>query len=467
MKTSKSPIWRMSVLTALIIFGLVLGACQPQTVVETVVVEKEGQTIVQTVEVIKEVEVTGQPQPVKLVIMAGNEVDQAIEEYTAANPHVTIERVDKDDNKLAAMFAAGEAPDIISKSGADTRVFEMRGWILDLTPYFEKSLVLRPDDMVEAVNYFKTDKGWYGMHKDWSLDSALIINKRMADEAGIELPPPNTIITYEQVGEWAKLMAKKDPSGRVIRMGHSGFGYIDGPLQNILSETDQSLYSDDFSRAIIKDNPTVVEFLQYAVDLSKADVVWNPLSPDPNWYAPNMLDGIVAIIGSGFWVNMSFATAENPAEDPANFVMYPAASWGGEIVVDRSMGGSGWFISSQSKNPDEAFKFFEYYMGGKPAIDRAKGGWGLPALKSLQTMTPAETEWQKQWLETVNWELASDKVIKTPRDLNPYCTTTTVNNVWSTLLEQHLKNEITFEQLVETLDAEVNKCIADGMAAAK
>ena len=41
----------------LIIAALLVAACQPQTVVETVVVEKEGETIVETVEVEVEKEV--------------------------------------------------------------------------------------------------------------------------------------------------------------------------------------------------------------------------------------------------------------------------------------------------------------------------------------------------------------------------------------------------------------------------
>jgi len=43
------------------LFGLVLSACAtptPVTVIETVVVEKEGETIIETVEVVKEVVVT-------------------------------------------------------------------------------------------------------------------------------------------------------------------------------------------------------------------------------------------------------------------------------------------------------------------------------------------------------------------------------------------------------------------------
>ncbi len=462
MKASSS--WRLFAMVAL--FAIVLSACGG-TPAPTAAPEQPAQPAATAAPAatVAPAATDAPAEPVTLVVMGGNNLDQAIEEYMALNPNVTIERVDKDDTKLAAMFAAGTPPDLFVKSGADTAVFETRGWILDLTPYFEASTVLKPDDMVDAVGYFKTDKGWYGMHKDWSYDSALIINKRMADEAGIVLPPPNSIITYDQFAEWVRLLAKKDGE-RVVTMGYSGFGYVDGPLQNILAETGEELYSADFSHANIKDNPTVVKFLTYAAGLAKENVVWNPLTPDPNWSVPDMLDGNTAIISTGFWANMSFATAKNPVEDPANFVMYPALSWGGEVVTDRCQGGEGMFIAAQSKQPAEAFKFFEYWMGGKPAVDRAKGGWGLPALKSLSSLTPAETDWQKQWLATVEWETNSPKVIKTPRKINPYCSTSVMNNVWSAQLEQYLKGTITLEQAIETLDTEVNQCIADGMAAA-
>jgi multiple sugar transport system substrate-binding protein len=390
---------------------------------------------------------------------AGLQAD--IDAYVAANPHVTIERIDNDATKLAAMMAAGTPPDIIRASGADTKVYALRGWVLDLTPYFEKSTVLRPDDMMSPVEYFKFDGGWYGMHKDFSFDSSYIINKRMAEEAGITLPPPHTIITFEQAGEWARKMTVVE-GGRVVRMGMES-DMSDGTAQRVMMETGEDLYNEDFTKANIKDNPKVVALMTYYAELAKENVIFNPLNPSPNWSVPDLLDGKTASIVIGYWAQASFASAENPVENPENFVMYPALSWGGEVVVNPPMGGAGMFITAGSKNPDEAWKFFEYYMGGEPAISRAKAGWGLPALKSLYQYISLDTEWQQQFYDNVQWEMENSVI--TPRRINPYYTTATFNGTWSKQLELYLKGEVTLEEAIANTDAEVNKAILDGKAA--
>jgi multiple sugar transport system substrate-binding protein len=390
--------------------------------------------------------------------------DEQIAAFTADNPNITIERVDSDPTKLAAMIAAGTAPDIIRGSGADVPLYVQRGWVMDLTSYFQNSSVIKLDDMAPANTYFNYNGKWYGMMKDWSPDFAFIINKRMAEAAGITLPPPNTIITYRQMGEWAKLMTVMD-GDRVVTMGNEGIGG-DGDVQNILRETGQDLYSADFTHASIKDNPTVVEFLTYAAQLAKDGYTYSPKNPSPGWGVPDLEGGQVASMQMGYWCQAQFAAdAATSVEKPSDFVMYPALSWGGTKVSDPSAGGAGWFISATTKNPDAAWKLFEYYMAGQPAIDRASSGWGVPALKSLMTHMDTPTDWQKQFLATVNWEIANADT--TARRLDPYYSTNTFNDIWSAQLEQYLNGTITIDQAITNLDTEVNKAIADGMAATK
>jgi multiple sugar transport system substrate-binding protein len=390
--------------------------------------------------------------------------DEEIKVFTDANPNIAIERVDPDATKLAAMIAAGTPPDIIRGSGADVPLYVTRGWVMDLTKYFQNSQVIKIDDLAPANTYFLYKGAWYGMMKDWSPDFAFNINKRMATAAGITLPPPNSIITYKQMGEWAKRMTIMDGS-RVVTMGNEGIGG-DGDVQNILRETGQDLYSEDFSHANIKNNPTVVEFLTYAAQLAKEGVTYSPTNPSPGWGVPDLEGGQVASMQMGYWEQAQFlGDAATSVEKPSDFVMYPALSWGGTKVSDPSAGGAGWFISVKTQNPDAAWKLFEYYMAGEPAITRAKAGWGVPALKSLMVYMDVQEPWQKQFLATVQWELANADT--SARRINPYYSTDVFNTIWATQLEQYLKGEITIDQAITNLDTEVNKAIANGMAAAK
>jgi multiple sugar transport system substrate-binding protein len=59
-------------------------------------------------------------------------------------------------------------------------------------------------------------------------------------------------------------------------------------------------------------------------------------------------------------------------------------------------GATGCIIYSGSKHPDEAWTFFEWYFGGKPADERAATGWGMPIFKSKLALLPQETAFDKQ-----------------------------------------------------------------------
>lgn len=459
MKVSNS--WRL--MAAVALFAIVLTACGGAAT-PTTAPEQPAPAATDAPAVPAATDAPAAAEPVKLVLMAAeNAISQAeIDAYVAANPGVTIERILPDSTKLAAMIAAGEAPDVIEGSGADTPTWVDRGWVLDLTPYFAKSEVLKADDMVPAVDYFRYNGGWYGMNKDWSPDQSFFISKSAAAEAGIELPPVHTIITYAQAGEWARKMTKSE-GGRVTRVGLSYSDYWDATVQTILMENGEDLYSEDFTHANIKDNATVVEFLTFMAELASDNADFNPLNPSPEWIVPDLLNGRAASATNGYWIQGGFHGVEAPVVAPSDYVMYPALSWGGKVIVNPALGGSGWFISATTKNPEAAWKFYEYYMGGDPALNRAKTGWGMPALKSLYAEIPATEEWQKQFIENVQWEQVN--TIQTPRRINPYYSTGVFNTTWQANLERYLKGEITIEEAIANLDTEVNKAIADGKAA--
>ena len=98
----------------------------------------------------------------------------------------------------------------------------------------------------------------------------------------------------------------------------------------------------------------------------------------------------------------------------------------------------------------------------RPAITRAKSGWGVPALKSLYPLMPRETEFQKQVQAVLQDELKyADYVL----DVNPYYEDSVFNTSWVSNLDQALHGKITFDQLVEKIEKACNAAIAEGRAA--
>src|SRR5207249_12277781 len=101
--------------------------------------------------------------------------------------------------------------------------------------------------------------------------------------------------------------------------------------------------------------------------------------------------GQVAMLQYGYWFS---AMAESDITK-GKTVFLPAPTWSG-VRRDPTMTATGWVVSAQTKDPDAAWAVFEQYMGGKPALDRAKSGWGVPGLKSLYKEMPPQPALHQQ-----------------------------------------------------------------------
>jgi multiple sugar transport system substrate-binding protein len=219
------------------------------------------------------------------------------------------------------------------------------------------------------------------------------------------------------------------------------------------------MYPADYAAATIKDNPKVVEFLTYVYELSKENLIWNPLNPSPTgWVGDDFLKGQLGVMHMGYWYGGAIRGAsDSPIAEQV--MMLPGATWTGQRA-NPSLGGSGLVIAKQSKNVDAAWQFFEYYMGGEPAVERAKSGWGVPALTSLYSLLPQETAFDKQLYAVLQDELP---YAETPMDINPY---SRGFGTWATHLEAALRGSISIEEAIANLDMDVNQGIADSRAAA-
>ena len=448
--------------------GTALASCgpaptpAPQVVQETVEVPVQQTVVVVPTEVPPTV--PPPPQPSKVVMFGvgtGEYSDDELNAFLAQAKYVSeVERVEGDATRLRAMWAAGTPPDAWRASGADVPQYVSLDWPLDLTEYFNTSAMLKPDDMAPAVGYFQYQGGWYGMHKDFSPDQSLQINVAAFEEAGVPVPEENKIYTYQDAADWARLLTKRE-GDRTIRIGWGDNGWWDGILQTVLMEEGQDIFVDDFSKANIKDSQTVVDVLTFYANLAKENVIWNPLNPSPSWPGDDYVTGRAAVIRYGYWMHGT-VVGTDPTTLPApveKFQMRPGLSWGGKVAVNPPLGGAGWFIAKLTQVPVSAWELFEYYMGGPPAEGRAKSGWGLPALKSLYPLIPQGTPLDKQWFDSVMWEL--ENTVQKARQLNPFIATGNINSAWDTNLEQYLKDQITLEEAIANVDKEVNDALRE------
>lgn len=392
--------------------------------------------------------------------------EDMIAQFESEHPGITIEFVNREEPaRLSAMIAAGTPPDLIRVQAPTIPGYLARGLLMDLTPYFAASSVLKLDDLMPANNYYKAESPMkigsgkiYGMCKDFSPDFTVFAYKKAFEDAGVTVPDPAKPPTYAELAELAKKVAKKE-GDRVLMWGY-GYedGWIDRIWMNGLAEIGQSLYSDDFTKVIIGDNAETRKMAQYYFDLAKENLTVNPVNPSPNgWAGGDFTAGTLAMMQYGFWYSAMAETDTTKGQ----VVMLPGATWSGQRR-DPTMTATGMVMAAASKNPDAAWVVFEWFNGGQPAIDRAGSGWGVPALKSLLKLVPQETDFQKQCYKILEGELALETP---PIQFNPYLGEVEFSNSWKTHLEQALRGNISFDDMIKNIEADVNTAIADNKAA--
>jgi multiple sugar transport system substrate-binding protein len=379
---------------------------------------------------------------------------------------VRVYRINTDLVQLVAMSAAGNPPDIYRVQAADIPSFLTRKMVKDLTDVFRGSSLIKVDDLADANKNYWYDglnpgKGKiYGMVKDWSPDMTLFANKKLFDAAGVAVPSDEKALTYQEIAELAQKLTKK--SGDRIEV--VGFGYhnqwFDRIVEVQLNEKGASLWAPDFS-AIKLTSPEAKEALQYWFDMDKKNVDFNPLNPATSWPGDQFTKNQVALTQYGYWFS---AMAESDATK-GSVVNLPSPTWGPQHK-SPTITATGGVVHDKTKVFDDAWKLYEWFMAGDPSVERAKSGWGVPALKSQFKLMPAESPFQKQVQKVLQKELTmSDVAIR----FNPYIGTSetisrnTFNSSYFKGLESALKGQTTFDQLLANVEKEVNAAIKEGM----
>jgi len=250
-----------------------------------------------------------------------------------------------------------------------------------------------------------------------------------------------------------------------------GFGgdpetWFDRVVEVQLNSMDKSLYSEDFGKVNLT-SPEAKDAMQFWFNLAKGNTWWNPLNPPASWAGESFAKEQEAIVQFGFWYGGSVAQgAVGGGKAPQEtFMMLPAPTWGPKIS-DPTVTATGGSVHAKTKHPDDTWKFFEFFMGGESALNRAKSGWGVPALKSHFQYLPSDTPFQQQVKKVLDGEL---KVSGAQVRFNPYInpgeniSTNSFNASWQKNLEAGLKGQLTFDALLNNVQKDVNAVISENL----
>lgn len=375
---------------------------------------------------------------------------------------VRINTVLHSTSKLIAMMTNGNPPDLVRGVGAvDAPYYAARGVMEDLDPYFAKSDVLRPDDLDPVNDLWRYDGRTqgrgprYGMAKDFSQDSMFWYNTELFDRADVDYPPELDPVTYE---EWL------DKAERLTRRRHGQTTVFGGSYNGVLTPSllasltvaaGGNLFTEDYSRVDFT-TPEARKALGWYIDYCRTKVGPSIVQPDPNtWDGPTFQANRLAMSNSGYWLG-GLINADKRLAPLSRLA--PAPYFEGGRRVSPCQAGTGFWIPSASHHKDAAWRVFEWFFGEAPARARASGGWGIPTLKSLRPLMPAQEDYQKRVLSVQEAELQHYSVIA----FTPYATADSLLALFNQIAPAAMTGGMSVDTLAGRLNAAMNEQLKRG-----
>jgi len=402
----------------------------------------------------------GSRDEITVMTLAG-EFDEETRRAAERALGLRIRRIDPDLTRLTAMLAAGDPPDVVRAAGAlEVPFLVAREMALDLDDHFAASDVLRADDLDPVNDVWRFDGAVqgrgprYGMAKDYSQDGMFWYDAELFEKAGVDLPDTSRPLGGDEWLDLARrLTVRKNGRTEVHGLDVSSLNPF-VQFQGLTTAAGGALFSDDLA-SVDFSSPEALGVLRWYLDYIEAGVGFSPVSPGPDgWAWPPFQARRMAMVMAGYWFGGLIVDDPGLAE-ASRFA--PAPLFGPERI-SPSYATIGYWIPRKSRNPDAAWAFFEWYLGGPPAQERAATGFGLPALRSLRSRLPRELPFQKQVLEV---QEAEDPYFST-LSFTPYARVDALDGVINRVLPAAYEQGRSAGQTADLLNEEVNEVLKRG-----
>lgn len=284
----------------------------------------------------------GTPDEAKAYAAAFDRFKATYPNVTVADNIVPISSWADYADKLVMQIAGGNAPDIINIAIEGLRLSVSKNLLLPLDDLINadpeaKALV---DKMPKQLRDALTVDGKLYEIPNGSQTMVIHYNTKIFKEAGVE--PPKVGWTWDDFVATAKKLTTGDGASKIYGFGLPWFNFAAHPwwLTNGAYPV-----SEDYAHSNLND-PKIIEAAKFIHGL----VHEHGVSPDP--IGLNVYDqfaaGKFAMTAAGRWpVNGWVANG---------FTDFDVALWPSKVAGTTVLGGAGWGISPQSKNPELAFQ---------------------------------------------------------------------------------------------------------------
>ncbi|MCG8500025.1 MAG: extracellular solute-binding protein [Firmicutes bacterium] len=294
------------------------------------------------------------------------------DEFEKANPNVKIKLEitvwDEYWPKLEAAAAGGTYPDVFWMNGPNIIRYAEADILMPIDDRVTKDNVDMTNYPQSLVKLYTVAGEKYAMPLFWDT-AALWYNKEIFDDAGI--PYPDNTWDFEKLKEVAGQLTdkSKDIYGIAAKMHNQGAYY------NTILQAGGFIISEDRKTSGF-DKPETIEGIRVWLDLINEGL--SPTFQQMTDVKPDELfqTGRIAMIYGGVWMYPVFSR-DKYLKDKLGIVVMPKLKQRGAVLH-----GVGCAISSETKNPDEAWAFVKFLSSKKANDIFAKSGAGLSAYLS-------------------------------------------------------------------------------------
>jgi multiple sugar transport system substrate-binding protein len=304
-------------------------------------------------------------------------------EFTAKQPGITVEPLHVTEayyDKLQGMLVGGTPPDVFWLDVRSFPAYALRGDLAELDPLIRRDRFDVGDFYDRLVKQYVWEGKTRGLPWDMGFQ-AVFYNRDLFRAAGVALPPGEwkapgwTFADFTAAAQRLTVAAGERPSqyGFVNSTQWVPWVYANGGRQINAEDTEAMLH-----------RPEAIGAFQHLRDLMHRHRVaptpaeareWNPVQA----FMGGRAAMVVTAAATG---TTSFRQIDGFSWDVAPMPRGPG------LQGDRRThgGGSGWMLSSQSKNRDESWALFKHVTGKDAALSLARVGWSPPR-QSVGTST--------------------------------------------------------------------------------
>ena len=309
-------------------------------------------------------------------------IQEICDDWTAlGNPKVKVEVVNWDNywTLLEAGASGGQLADVFWMHSDYAQIYMENDILLDLSGYIEKDGVDMSIYYPDIAAIYKRDDGKiFALPKDHDT-IALLYNKALFDQAGVEYPTDEW--TYEDMYEAAKKITEATPDdtyGYALNTSNDQDGwynYIYSYGGNVVNteKTDTGIDSAESKAAM--------EMVRKMLTVATPQAVVAESGTDSLFQS-----GKVGMITQGSWMINSFYTAENSKDYAWAEIPYCDRNGDGKCQKDERWtcyNGLGWAAAANTGNPDAAASLIEYLCSKDAQVKQAELGVTMAGIPGI------------------------------------------------------------------------------------